>query len=518
MNIQTLPCLGPGCIKPVQTVPQRRECNLSLTTEPGSHILRSMKNKSRNGHENLGEHALVIGAGMSGLLSARVLADHFAIVTVLDRDRLSEDPDPRKGVPQGRHLHSLAVRGSELLEDFFPGLDQELADDGCPAVDQAGDTVTDVPAGRLPRFRSGIVMRAVSRDLLEWRVRRRFSGNPRIRFVPDRAATGLLYDKSSRRVTGVSSRVRGDDTEEDFAADLVVDASGQASRMPRWLTELGFEAPRETVVDAGLGYATRWYRVPKGFEEDWKSLAVLPKWPEEPRGGSLRRVEGDRWTAVMVGIGEKNQPPNDEEAFQDFARSLPSRIIADALEKAEPISPAYGYRRTANRRRHYEKLGGLPENLLVTGDAACVMNPSYGQGMTLAAFSAKALEKSLRKRQDLSGLDREFHRRQAKAVAPSWTTTTSSDAQWAAGSLEKLGPFQRFLHRVSEEVFRMAVEDPKVARTLLEVKNLITPPRSLLRPGILFPALYRTLAGLLKPVNRRTTPRTPGEVRPGRSG
>ena len=445
--------------------------------------------------EKLGRHALVIGAGMSGMLSARVLAEHFERVTVLDRDRLPEAPETRKGVPQDRHLHSLAVRGSELLEDFFPGLDKELAADGCPAVDQAGDTVTDVPSGRLPRFRSGVVMRAVSRDLLEWLIRRRLSGDPRIKFVPNREATGLLYDKSTGRVAGVPTRERGGDVRKDFAADLVVDASGQASRTPRWLAELGLETPRETVVDAGLGYATRWYKVPEDFDGDWKSLAVLPKWPEEPRGGSLRRVEGDRWTVVMVGIGANNQPPTDPESFLDFARSLPSPTIADAIANAEPISPSYGYRRTANRRRHYDKLNNLPENLLITGDAACVMNPSYGQGMTLAALSAKALEKSLRgSRRDIAGLGKEFHRRQTKAIAPSWTTTTSSDAQWSAESPEDLGPLGKILHRVSEEVFRMAVEDPEITRTLLEVKNLLKPPRSLLRPGILLPALHRTLA------------------------
>ncbi len=439
---------------------------------------------------------MVIGAGMSGLLSARVLAECFEKVAVLDRDRLPEDPAPRRGVPQARHLHSLAVRGSELLEDFFPGLDRELADAGCPAVDQARDTVTEVPSGRFPRFDSAIVMRAVSRDLLEWRIRRRLSGDPRIRFVPNREVTGLLYDKSSGRATGVSTRVRGGEGLEDFAAELIVDASGQSSRTPRWLTELGLKAPRETVVDAGLGYATRWYQVPEEFEGDWKSLAVLPEWPEELRGGSLRRVEGDRWTAVLVGIGERDQPPTEPEAFLEFARSLPSPIIADAIEKAEPISPVYGYRRTANRRRHYEKLAGMPENLLVTGDAACVMNPSYGQGMTLAALCAKALEGSLwGGRRDLADLSREFHRQQAKAVAPSWTTTAGSDSQWAAGSPEELGSLRRFLHLISEEVFRMAVREPRVARTLLEVKNLVKPPRSLLRPGILLPALRRTLAG-----------------------
>ncbi len=451
--------------------------------------------------EPLGDHALVIGAGMAGLLAARVLSGFFGRVTVVDRDRLPEGPEPRKGVPQGRHLHSLAVRGSELLEGFFPGLDRELAEAGCPAVDQAWDTITETPAGRLPRFRSGIVMRAVSRELLEWRVRRRLLGDPKVRFVSGHEATGFLYDKSTGQLTGMRTRVRGrpapgEDQRRDFTADLVVDAGGQSSRTPRWLTELGLEAPRETVVDAGLGYATRWYRVPEGFAEDWKSLAVLPSWPEAPRGGSLRRVEGGLWTVVMIGIGEDDQPPNDAAAFPAFARSLPSPIIADAIEEAEPVSPAYGYRRTANRRRHYEKVTGLPNNLLVLGDAACVMNPSYGQGMTVAAVSASALDGCLRRQQrrrrGTAGLGRRFHRRQARAIAPSWTATVSSDAQWAAGSVEGLGLARRFLHRVSGEVMRLAAEDPEVARTLLEVKNLLEPPRALLRPRVLLPALRRT--------------------------
>jgi 2-polyprenyl-6-methoxyphenol hydroxylase-like FAD-dependent oxidoreductase len=451
----------------------------------------------REGHTFTGKHALILGAGMSGLLSARVLSDHFEKVTVMDRDTLPEGPEHRKGVPQGRHLHSLAVRGSELLEDFFPGLDEELAAAGCPAIDQANDTITDVPSGRLPRFESGVVMRAVSRNLLEWRIRRRLTERPEISFAQSREAAGLLYDKSTNRVTGVASRSRGDEGEEDFAADLVLDASGQASRLPEWLAQLGIEPPRETSVDAGLGYATRWYRVPEDFDADWKSLAVLPQWPEEPRGGSLRRVEGDRWTAVLIGIGERNQPPNDDAAFLDFARSLPSPIIAGAIENAEPISPAYGYRRTANRRRHYDSLSDMPGNLLVAGDAACVMNPSYGQGMTLAALSAKALEETLNRGSSAriaGGLAKDFHRRQWRAIAPSWTTTASSDSQWAAESPEELGALRRLAHRISEEVFRMAVRDPEVTRTLLEVKNLVKPPRALLRPAILLPALRRTLS------------------------
>ncbi|WP_166172824.1 FAD-dependent oxidoreductase [Rubrobacter tropicus] len=429
--------------------------------------------------------AVVIGAGISGLLFARVLSEAFDRVTVVERDALPEGAVARKGVPQARHLHSLAARGSRILEELFPGFDAELAAAGCPLLDQASDAVTEFAAGRLPRFRSGITMRAASRALIERRIRARLEREPAIAFLPGREVVGLL--PGSKGVSGVRMRLRQDGSVEKLAADLVVDASGAGSRVPRWLEEMGHEAPKETVVDARLGYATRWYRVPKDFPGDWTGVAVLPGWPETTRGGTLRRVEGDLWTAVLIGTGG-DYPPTDPEGFASFASSLHSPVIHDAIRSAEPASPVYGYRRTANRLRHYEKVD-LPENLLIAGDAACVLNPSYGQGMTAAALSAAALRECLNK--GTSNLSRRFQRRQRRAVAPCWTATTNSDAQWATKGVEDLNPARRVLYRISEEVMNLAVEREDVARTLLGVKNVIQPPAALLRPGILVPALAR---------------------------
>ena len=432
-------------------------------------------------------HAVVVGAGVSGLLSARVLSERFDRVTIVERDALPEEAVARKGVPQARHLHSLAARGSEILEDLFPGLDEELAAAGCPLLDQASDAVTVLAAGRLPRFRSGITMRSASRALVERRIRARLEEAPNINFLPGREVVGLL--PGPKEISGVKTRSRVDGTPEELSADLVVDASGAGSRAPRWLEEIGHKAPGETVVDARLGYATRWYRVPGDFSGDWTGVAVLPGWPETTRGGTLRRVEGDLWTAVLIGTGG-DYPPTDPEAFVSFAASLHSPDIHDAIRDAEPASPVYGYRRTANRLRHYERTR-LPGNFLVAGDAACVLNPSYGQGMTAAAISAMALRGCL-DGGPASNLSRRFQRRQREAVAPCWTATTNSDAQWAAGGLEDLGLARRILYRISEEVMELAVARQDVARTLLGVKNLIEPPVALLRPGILIPALART--------------------------
>jgi flavin-dependent dehydrogenase len=59
----------------------------------------------------LGGHAVVLGVSMAGLLTARVLADAYTGVTVIERDDLPLDVAHRRGVPQGLHLHGLQPRG-----------------------------------------------------------------------------------------------------------------------------------------------------------------------------------------------------------------------------------------------------------------------------------------------------------------------------------------------------------------------------------------------------------------------
>jgi glycine/D-amino acid oxidase-like deaminating enzyme len=43
----------------------------------------------------LGRRAIVIGAGMGGLLASRALADHYDEVTILERDAIPEADEPR---------------------------------------------------------------------------------------------------------------------------------------------------------------------------------------------------------------------------------------------------------------------------------------------------------------------------------------------------------------------------------------------------------------------------------------
>ena len=63
----------------------------------------------------IGDHAVVVGASMAGLLAARVLAGTYRRVTVIERDPLPDSGSQRKGVPQGRHAHGLLPRGAQIL-------------------------------------------------------------------------------------------------------------------------------------------------------------------------------------------------------------------------------------------------------------------------------------------------------------------------------------------------------------------------------------------------------------------
>jgi 2-polyprenyl-6-methoxyphenol hydroxylase-like FAD-dependent oxidoreductase len=454
------------------------------------------------------DHALVIGGSMAGMLAARVLADHFKRVTIVERDRFTEEgPVPRKGVPQARHVHALLKRGRITLERHFPGIGEELVAAGAPSLDMAKDIAWLNPAGWGVRFPSDLGFVAFSRDLLDWHVRRRLAaGYDGVRLLKGYDVTGLIPDAAGTGVAGVRVRTRnrtGGSGGEKLRADLVVDATGRASRAPEWLEALGYPRPKETMINAHLGDASRVYRRPTSFRADWKMAFVQAAPPEVTRGALLLPIEGDRWMLTLAGR-DRDYPPTDEAGFMEFARSLRSPIISDAIEGAEPLSPIHGFRQTANRRRHYEKLSRQPHNLLVTGDAACAFNPVYAQGMTTAALGAEVLDECLRKQrrpgEDLTGLARDFQKRLAKVNKAPWMLATGEDFRARGVEGGKPNAVNRLMHRYMDRVLELSTKDASVRLTLLEVFNLLKPPTAILGPAVAARVLQRTI------VARRSEP------------
>ncbi|BAY45196.1 hypothetical protein SAMD00079811_27980 [Scytonema sp. HK-05] len=151
-------------------------------------------------------HAIVIGGSMAGLVVARILSDRFPAVTLIERDQFPEEPIPRKGTPQSRHIHVLLLQGQIILEKFFPGLRDEMIAAGAHLIDVAADMMWLNPAGWGVRFPSDISMLGFSRDLIDCKVRRRLALINNIRFLQGCEVTGLLSNTHGTCVAGVSVR------------------------------------------------------------------------------------------------------------------------------------------------------------------------------------------------------------------------------------------------------------------------------------------------------------------------
>ena len=220
----------------------------------------------------------------------------------------------------------------------------------------------------------------------------------------------------------------------------------------------------------------------------------------------------------------RDYPPTDEPGYLDFARSLRSHEFYEAIKDAEPASPIWGHRHTANQRRYYEKLPNMPAGLIVLGDSLCAFNPIYGQGMTVAAVQAVRLNtlvrKAFRGKADMPKFSRTAQTAMARIAHQAWTVSATQDLRYpvTAGPTAAL----RMLHRYLDAVLLAASVDEKIANTFLSVLNMLSGPADLQRPQTMLRVIRRarrarrlshlTQAGDLAANIQPTA--TPGDLKP----
>lgn len=445
---------------------------------------------TRNSNNN-GRHALVIGGSMAGLLAARVLSDHFDRVTILERDPVQDQPESRKGQPHTRHLHGLLAQGLTIIRQLFPDIEPALAAGGAIFGDMGLVMRWHHCDGYKKQYESGLTGALMSRQFLEWHLRRRVLALPNVTLVAACAVEELLTTPDQARVVGVRVTHRGDSSRRDdgnqadvLSADLVVDASGRGSATPKWLAALGYPQPRQSTVRINIGYATRLYRRRPGDLVGAELIMVSSAPPHGRRGGMVFPIEGDRWIVTLGGM-HGDHPPADEAGFLAFARSLPAPDVYKIISRAEPLSDTVLYKYPASLRRHYEKLRRFPEGYLVLGDAICSFNPIYGQGMTTAAMQAQALGELLTSCDgNLQGLWRAFFRRAAKIVDIPWQMAAGQDFRYPETEGQK-APGTDLINAYLNRVNQATHHDTVVYGQFLRVMNLMEPPTSLFKPAIL---------------------------------
>ncbi|MEW1615904.1 MULTISPECIES: FAD-dependent oxidoreductase [unclassified Streptomyces] len=429
---------------------------------------------------------MVIGAGFTGLLAARVLAGRFDRVTVLERDELPSGAAHRSGLPQARHPHGMLARGAEIVEALFPGVRAELAAQGAPVFDFGAGFATRLPHGWAPRCPVGIEVQSFGLVHLEAVLRVRVRALPGVGLRDGFVVDGLHLSADRRRAVGVTGHRRADlgHTPVRIAADLVVDASGRRSRLPGWLTAAGLPSPRRSEVPSPLVYSSRLYEVTGDQVPDWSVSFEMTLPPSVRRGGAAVTVDGTHRLVSLVAPGHELPPPRDDEALRRFAASLRSPHFAEVMERGRPVSPVHRCVVGGNRWLRYDRLRPRPGRLLVLGDAFCAFNPVYGQGLTVAALQARLLARLLTTAHGPGPLAHRFQRRAARIVLVPWLTATAADAGWSA---EPAGRPARMARAVLDVVLRRLPDEPGLYARFARVQNMVASPGVLLRPLLVRP-------------------------------
>nr|BFE57618.1 hypothetical protein GCM10020063_021440 [Dactylosporangium thailandense] len=420
--------------------------------------------------------AVVIGGSLAGLAAARALAGHFERVVVIERDELADDTEPRRGVPQGGHGHVLLVAGQRALDALFPGLMAELVAAGAAEFDPGLGLAFSRFGAIWPRVRTELRLVTASRPLLERAVRRRVRALAGVELRTGVAVAALVGD--GERITGVRL-----DDDTVLAADLVADCSGRGGRSQQWLRDLGHPVPHVTEMKIGVGYATRLYRRRPDDLGDARAAFALPDPPTQLRAGLALPVEGDRWV-VSLG-GWHNAFPRDEAAFAAHAAALPHPGLASIVADGEALSDLTVCTLPVSRRRHFERLRGVPAGYLALGDAVCSFNPIYGQGMTCAALEAVELGELLERHTAVTAaLSLDYFRRAARIVATPWRFASGGD--FAYPQTEGARPLGAgLLNAYARRVQLASMRNPDVRRVFTSVQHLIMDPAALTSPAMI---------------------------------
>jgi hypothetical protein len=334
------------------------------------------------------DKAVILGAGIAGLVAARVLAEHFKSVVIIDKDEKIGSMQPRSGVAQGAHLHVLLKRGQEILREFFPDIEKIFAEGRCPKIDWAKDTLWESNTGVFPRYASETITYSFSRPFLEGVLHSLVSKIPNVRFVK------APIEKLS-----------------ELEGDIIVLAGGQNFPCNRFL---GLDLEDGTThLPIQITYRSVVYEASSLNFADFKQYYYQLAPPLDNVGAVICPIENGHAIATIVEYGPPLSIKTDFAGFRDKAALVPGGMFYKILSNGKPLTGVSVFHKAGMYMRRPQRISNFPENVFCIGDIFCSLNPVFGQGMTGALIQAKLLSELL-KSERLSS--KSFHQKSANQL------------------------------------------------------------------------------------------------------
>lgn len=398
---------------------------------------------------------IVLGGGVCGLAAGILLRRDGHDVTVLERDAEAVPASvddawerwPRDGVTQFRQTHYLTSRGRELLDAALPDVRIGLVSAGGMTMDPL-QVMPSAITDRAPREGDE---RFITVNARRSTLEQVFAGTAELesglQIRRGVTVTGLVtraYD-GVPHVTAVRTEAG-----EELGADLVVDAMGRRSQLPRWLGAAGAGPIHEEAEDSGFLYYTRYFRARNGSTPEFRAplLTVMGTF-------SILTIPADNGTwSVTMYSASGDQPLKQLRHPEGWTRVLSACPLHAHWLEGEPITGVMAMGGIVDRyRRLLYGAHPVATGVALAGDAWACTNPSLGRGMTLGLMHVCRLRDTAR-----SHLDdpREF--------AEAWDAVTESElTPWYRETVEEDRARLREIEALREGRVPEHASDPSAA-------------------------------------------------------
>jgi 2-polyprenyl-6-methoxyphenol hydroxylase-like FAD-dependent oxidoreductase len=336
---------------------------------------------------------IFMGGGVCGLAGGMMLARDGHEVTVLERDPVPVPESPqdawetwdRDGVRQFRLAHFLAPMGRAVLEEDLPDVFEGLVAAGAARMDLLALMPPNLAEAGPRAGDERFVTYTARRPIFEQVLGRAAAEEPRVEVRRGAAVKQLTMHlvNGKPHVEGVEL-----DSGETLRGDLVVDAMGRRSPLPRLLGDADIAPLYEESEDSGFIYYGRYFRSPDGTTPQPFGPLLAPL-----GSFSILTLPSDNgtWAVTLVtSSGDRLlKRMRDPDLWTAVVKSCP--LHAHWLE-GEPIGELESMGGVLDRyRRPFADGRPLLTGIALLGDASSCTNPSLGRGISLGLLHARAL-------------------------------------------------------------------------------------------------------------------------------